>query len=70
MAELIGILGLGANIFQLCHYVNDGVQQAIKLYEAPAEIRRFQVSDVSLYIGALYSLLLLGTDASLLRIAS
>jgi hypothetical protein len=70
MAEIIGIMGLVANIFQLCNLINDGVQKVYELYEAPAEIRILQVSEASLYIEALYRLLVLGTDPSLLPIAS
>jgi hypothetical protein len=44
MAEIIGIVGLVASILQLCDYINAGVKKANELYEAPAEIRTFQVS--------------------------
>jgi uncharacterized protein with PQ loop repeat len=70
MAEVIRVVGLVASIFQLYDCINAGVQKVNELYEAPAEIRILQVSNASLYIWALYGLLVLGTDASLLPIAS
>jgi hypothetical protein len=70
MAEVIGIVGLVASIFQLCDCINVGVQKVKEIYEAPAQIRILQVSKASLYIWALYGLLVLGTHASLLPIAS
>ena len=70
MAEVIGIVGLVASIFQLCTCINAGVKKVNELYNTPAEIHILQVSKTPLYIRALYGLLVLGRDISLLPIAS